>query len=85
MLFRSRALDHYRSSIAFKESSGNAYGAAITRYNVAALLLDAGRYPEALEYAHAALREFEGRGAGGTREAGTIRGLIGEIERAASA
>jgi tetratricopeptide (TPR) repeat protein len=39
-----RALEHYRESIACKESSGNGFGAATTRYNVALLLLDDKRY-----------------------------------------
>jgi hypothetical protein len=51
------------SSIPCKKSSGNRFGAATTRYNVALLLLDAKRYREALDYSRAALREFEAHGA----------------------
>jgi tetratricopeptide (TPR) repeat protein len=80
-----RALEHYQQSIACKESSGNSYAAATTRYNVALLLLDAKRYIEALDYSRSALRELETHGPRAAKEVETITELITEIQRAAFA
>jgi hypothetical protein len=54
----ARALHHYRESIRYKHWAGDLYGAAVTRYNVALALADAGRFADAREYALAALRNF---------------------------
>ena len=54
-----RGLLHYRQSIQLEEGSGNLYGAAESRFNVALALLRAGRREDALEYAEAALRGYE--------------------------
>ncbi|MBN8595019.1 MAG: CHAT domain-containing protein [Anaerolineae bacterium] len=53
------ARGHYDRSIHYKEASGNSYGAALTRENVAIDLLNTRRFPDALLYAEAALRGFQ--------------------------
>jgi tetratricopeptide (TPR) repeat protein len=59
-----RALRHWRESIRYKEIAGNVYGAGITRRNIANALANAGRLADGLDYAQAALRDFEPYGAG---------------------
>jgi tetratricopeptide (TPR) repeat protein len=56
------ALRYYRESIRYEELQGNPYGAGQTRYNVALALRDEGRLEDALLYANAALRDFQGVG-----------------------
>lgn len=75
------ALSHYRKAIRYQELQGNVHGAAQIRYNVATALGGAGRFQDALEYAHAALRNFETYG---DRTAGYIQKtqeLIARIEQ----
>jgi tetratricopeptide (TPR) repeat protein len=57
-----RALHHWREAIRRVESAGHLYGTATTQYNVALALQDAGRLDDALEYAQAALGNFETSG-----------------------
>jgi tetratricopeptide (TPR) repeat protein len=73
-----RALTHYREAIRYDEMSGNTYEAAKHRRNVALALLNAGRLPDALEYAQAALRGFA---TFGDRAAADIQDTQGLIER----
>jgi tetratricopeptide (TPR) repeat protein len=80
-----QALDHYRQSIECKESSGQGHAAASTRYNAALLLLDTQRFEEAIEYANAALEEFERHGPAAARDVQKVGELIQEIRKAASA
>ena len=54
-----KSLTHFRKSIGHKEAAGNGYGAAQTRFNVAAALARRGRLADAKEYAVAALRGFQ--------------------------
>ena len=54
-----RALPHHREAIRYFERSGNLYAAATTRFNVAVALANVGRFVEALEYADAALRNYQ--------------------------
>ncbi|MFH1372836.1 MAG: CHAT domain-containing protein [bacterium] len=54
-----QALRHYDTSVKYKEEAGNVFGAGQTRYNVALLLANANRLPDALAYAKAALRDFD--------------------------
>lgn len=79
------ALEHYQKSISYRELEGNLYGAAHTRYNVAIALLKAGRFDDAREYALAALRNYQGYGAGATKEVQKTLELIAGIEKAAKA
>ncbi len=77
----ANALRHFQQSIKYKEASGNTYGAALTRYNVAALLTRAGRYQDALHYANAALNNFEQAGPGAADRADIARQLIADLEQ----
>jgi tetratricopeptide (TPR) repeat protein len=76
-----RALPHYRDSIRYEEVQGNLYGAAQTRFNVALALADAGRLPDALAYARAALGNYQTYGQGAAADVQRTQGLIAEIER----
>jgi tetratricopeptide (TPR) repeat protein len=75
-----RALPHYRESIRLKEASGNLYGAATTRFNVALALAQSGRVADAREYARAALRNFETYGAGAAQEVQRTQQLLAELD-----
>ncbi len=76
-------LDHsvqqFRESISLREQAGNIYGAALTRFNVAVSLLRAGRCPDALQYAEAALKGFESYGEGAAAEIEETRRLAAMI------
>jgi tetratricopeptide (TPR) repeat protein len=78
-----RALPHYRESIRYEESAGNLYGAAQTRYNVALALVNARRFADARDYAHAALRNFRDC-AGAQQDIQDTLDLIARIDIAAS-
>ena len=60
---------------------GNLYGAAQTRFNVAVALAQVGRLEDALDYARAALRNFESFGDRAAEMIERTRGLVGVIER----
>jgi len=77
-----RALTHHRESIRLEETQGNLFGAAMTRFNVALALANAGRFADALDYARAALRNFETFGPRATAEIEETQGLIARIEEA---
>jgi len=75
------AANHYFLSIRHDEASGNSYGAAQTRFNVADLYRKAQRFDDALAYARAArdgFARFEGRAAADVEDA---ERLIARIER----
>jgi tetratricopeptide (TPR) repeat protein len=77
-----RALHHYRESIRHKESAGNLYCAALTRYNVALVLLNAGRFADARDYARAALRNYQTYGASAQQDIQDTLDLIALIDKA---
>lgn len=77
-----RALSHWRDSIRLKEMTGNTYGAALTRNNVAAALAQVGRLADAREYASAALRNFETYGDRAAADIQKAEELIAFIEQA---
>ena len=77
-----RALSHYRESIRYKEAAGNIYGAALTRFNVAIALANAGRLVDARLYAQAALRNYATYGERAAADVQETQGLIEEIEQA---
>jgi len=77
-----RALPHFRDSIRYMETQGDVYGAAQIRYNVAVALFRANRLPDALEYARAALRNFESFGPRAADKIAQTRQLIAAIESA---
>jgi len=74
-----RAIHHHRKSIFYEEVQRNIYGAARARRNMAIALLNTDRRADALEYAEAALREFESYGERGAEMIERTRGLIAEI------
>ncbi len=76
-----RALPHYREAIRYLEAAGDLYHAASARFNVALGLRQAGRLPDAREYAYAALRNFEPYGQGAAEMIQRTRELIEEIEQ----
>jgi hypothetical protein len=78
-------LHHYRESIRYFEGGGDNYHAAVTRFNIAATLVEAGRFPDALEYAKAALRGYESYGQRAAAEIEQTQGRIAWIEQAAKA
>jgi tetratricopeptide (TPR) repeat protein len=77
-----QALAHYRQSIRYKESAGDLYGAAQIQYNVAVTLKRRGRFPDAKEYALAALRNFQTYGEAAKDEVLKTRKLIEQIDKA---
>jgi len=80
-----RALTHYRKAIRYFEAAGNQYRAAQTRFNVAADLAATGRFADALEYAKAALRNYETFGERAAENIQKTRELIADIEEALKA
>jgi tetratricopeptide (TPR) repeat protein len=77
-----RSLAHYRQAIRYDESAGNLYGAAQTQRNVAAALARRGRFPDAKEYALAALRNYETYGEGAKDIVLRTLELIAQIDKA---
>jgi tetratricopeptide (TPR) repeat protein len=76
-----RALSHYQRAIQHRERQDNDFGAGTARYNAAIDLANFGRSRDALRYAQAALRDFEGVGPGAAAHAADARRLIARIER----
>lgn len=77
-----RALEHYREAIRYREMQGNLYGAGQIRYNVALNLVRGGRLAYALEYAKAALRNYESYGERAAADIEDTKKLISRIEKA---
>jgi tetratricopeptide (TPR) repeat protein len=75
------AVLHYRASIRYKEAAGNHYGAATTRFNIALAYAEQDRFVEALEWAQAALRNFQEFGEGTTDMVERTQGLIAAIKQ----
>jgi tetratricopeptide (TPR) repeat protein len=75
-----RALPHWREAARYFEAAGALYNAGLVCYNVALALGNAGRLPDALAYARAALRNWEPYGEGAAEMIQETRGLIAEIE-----
>jgi tetratricopeptide (TPR) repeat protein len=75
------AITHYQKSINLKEAADDRYGAGTTRRNIASLLARAGRYGEALAYAHAALADYTSYGPAAATAADQTRQLIAKIEK----
>jgi tetratricopeptide (TPR) repeat protein len=53
------ALRHYQESIRYKEAMQDRFGAGQSRENAAIVLARAGRFPDALDWAQYALRDFK--------------------------
>ncbi|HXM45230.1 MAG TPA: CHAT domain-containing protein [Bryobacteraceae bacterium] len=79
------ALHHCQEAARLQEEQGNLYGAAITRYNVAVTLKDAGRFADARQYAQAALRDFQAYGPSAADEVQKTLSLISLLAKAATA
>ena len=75
-----RALLHCREAVHYVEGSGDLYHAAMARRNMAQALAGAGRFDDALEYAHAALRDYETYGDRAQKEIQETYQLIAELE-----
>jgi tetratricopeptide (TPR) repeat protein len=71
-----QAMYHYREAIRYAEMAGNLYEAGRTRFNVALTLKYANRFPDALEYARAALRNFQSYPQGAEKDIQNTEGLI---------
>jgi tetratricopeptide (TPR) repeat protein len=78
------AFDHYRQSIRYREQAGDTFGAGQTRFNVALVLLRAGRLADARSYAMAALANFESFGNRAADDIQKTQRLIQDIEQAAA-
>jgi len=76
---KEQALSHYREAIRYDEMAGNVYDAGKIRFNVAVALKNANRLPDALEYARAALRNFQSFPQGAEELIQNTEGLIEEI------
>jgi len=74
-------LKNYRESIQYSEMQGNLFMAASIRKNIAVALSEAGQSDDALDYAHAALRNFGTYGDLAMKEIQQTRELIAEIEQ----
>lgn len=78
--YTEEALQLWRESIRYKEMSGNLYGVATTRYNVAIGLAQAGRLADAREYALAALRNYQMFGDGASADVQKTQSLLQKVE-----
>ena len=74
-----RSLTHSRAAIRYAEMAGDTYGAAQTRFNVALSLARSGNLADALEYASAALRNYETFGERATTDIQETQELIALI------
>jgi len=77
-----RASSHFREAIRYAEMQDNIYEAAITRHKFALALAFAGRFEDALDYARAALHNFETSSDGTAEEIQRTRESIALIEQA---
>ena len=77
-----RALPHFREAVRAFESAGAPYNAATARRSVAVALTRARRFSDALEYARAALHNYEAYGDRAQKELQEMYQLIARIEGA---
>jgi len=75
------ARSHYDESIRYDEIQDNLQGAAKSRLGIAAIFLMKGRFTYALEYAKAALRNYETYGEGAAEKIQETQELIAHIEK----
>ncbi|MCX6674731.1 MAG: CHAT domain-containing protein [Methanothrix sp.] len=75
-----KALRHYQLAIRYKDELGDIYSAAQFRRNVALNLIEAGRLPDALEYACSAREKFEACGPAGAKELQETQEMIADLE-----
>ncbi len=79
-----QALRHYDTCVKYEEDAGNVFDAGQTRYNVALLLARADRFPDALAYAQAALRDFKQYGDRAKDDIEKTQRLIAQIKELSS-
>lgn len=77
-----RALEHYNNAAKFFETAGDFYHAGFVQNNLAIMLSQNGRLPDALLYACAALRNFEPYGQGAAEDVAKTQRVIAAIEQA---
>jgi len=77
-----KALSHFQEVIKYREMQKDYYGAAGTRVNIANTLARIGRYANALEYARAALANFQHFGDRAAVDVTKAQQLIADIEKA---
>ncbi len=75
-----QALYHFREAIRYEEAANNVHSASETRFNVALMLARAGRFEDALDYAHAVLRGFESYGDRAAENIQQAQKLIAQID-----
>ncbi len=80
----AQAMHHFQQSIRHKEVRGDTYGAGTTRYNIARLLMSAGRSDDAVLYARAALANFQAVGPGAARRIKATQNLIHALDESAA-
>jgi len=73
------AIPHLQISLANYEKDGNSFSAGQTRRSIAAALAKSRRIHDALDYAHAALRDFERYGDRAAAEIEQTKGLIQQL------
>jgi tetratricopeptide (TPR) repeat protein len=76
-----QALHHYQQAINHHEDRGDVYGAGRTRYNVALLLANDGRPGDALDYARAALHDYQRIGPGAASRIAKAQQLVAWLEQ----
>jgi tetratricopeptide (TPR) repeat protein len=77
----SRALRHYQQALQHAEARGDIYSAGQTRENIALLLAGDGRSSDALQYARAALGNYQQAGPGAAPDAAKAERLIADLEQ----
>jgi tetratricopeptide (TPR) repeat protein len=76
----NQALRHHQKSLQHKEHRGDTYAAGETRLNIASMLNASGRIGDALQYARAALHNFQQVGSSATADAAQAERLIANWE-----
>ncbi len=76
------AVRHYGESVRYEEAAGNHYGAGQSRRNVAIAFAERRRFGDALEWARAALRDFQSYGNRAADRIAETQQVIAKIEQA---
>jgi tetratricopeptide (TPR) repeat protein len=78
----NKAMTHWSEAVQHLEKAGNVYDAGQVRFNAALGLLQGGRVTDALQYAHAALANFDALGNRAEEMILAAKDLIAEISHA---
>jgi tetratricopeptide (TPR) repeat protein len=76
------AVHYMRESVSHEETSGNRYGAAQSRFNIALMLFEERRLADALLWAEAALRDYESYGDRAADKIAKTQALLDQIKEA---